>query len=92
MILIGDHHMERLISHSWSISSPIFNVPLLPRNIAPFFGKQKVSDRAQMLYTAIAFLLFFLKKKKRKRKIDAGNSDFDIDLGIWKVTFFGSNY
>ena len=92
MILIGDHHMERLISHSWSIPSPIFNVPLLPRNIAPFFRtKQKVSDRAQILYTAIAFLLFFLGKKE-KRKIDAGNSDFDIDLGIWKVTYFGSNY
>ena len=37
----------------------------------------------------IAFLLFFPKKRS---EIDAGNSDFDIDLGIWKVTFFGSNY
>ena len=41
-----------------------------------------------MLYIAIAFLLLF----SLKNKIDAGNSDFDIDLGIWKVTFFGSNY
>ena len=91
MILIGDHHMEAHFSFLEHIVPNLQRSTPQARNIAPFFSARKKqvieSSAANVSHCHCVFTTFSLKKK-----IDAENSDFDIDLGIWKVTFFGGNY